>query len=583
MQHQWSILGCEPTTDVKAVKRAYAARLKFMRPEDDAQGFQRLREAYEWALKYGVVWAQHDQEDTDDADEYESTEEEPQAPVVYLPPNRPEAPVSFTPSVVFSVPPIPEPKPEPNPEPKPEPEPEPYLQPGIQFKPLLTLPDLPPNVSPGQLPGPVPGPPPGQPLSFQNPNPVTPMSAPPVSLPVAPQAHYVNVPLTHLLETRAEQVFLQALYEEAKAANRAARGDERVRNWLVAQPEFESLTGREALDNRLQAQLEEHRWPWPAVVACSQLLEWGTIGNPISEELHQAVRIARMQWRAALTPPVPWYELMSARSAAWNLLQPFQWPIALLRNMLPTRAKVDQIIHDVVDNQVDPAEVFNPEQVHFQNALRLPGFNWSKTCVMLTRCLVFPFLILGLFVATSPELSWRVPLIWSGISFGMWLAYAFYTGVHASIWLDLAQGSSRFYPVLRGLSGLIAGSIFLFWADVAWVKDTGQWVAIPCMLFAIAAGRTWPTNLVIPISAALAAGAVTQGIFKTVGFTPFILGGSIGALLSAYFTLRYYQKHPSEAQKPETSKTAWYEFGQKIPWWMIIWIGLALARVLSHR
>jgi len=42
-------LGIEPTSDLKVIKKAYAARLKHTRPDDDAAAYQALREAYEAA------------------------------------------------------------------------------------------------------------------------------------------------------------------------------------------------------------------------------------------------------------------------------------------------------------------------------------------------------------------------------------------------------------------------------------------------------------------------------------------------------------------------------------------------------
>jgi hypothetical protein len=58
----WDILGTEPTGDERAIKRAYAKRLKVTRPEDDPAAFQELREAYEYALRHAHLFAEESPE-----------------------------------------------------------------------------------------------------------------------------------------------------------------------------------------------------------------------------------------------------------------------------------------------------------------------------------------------------------------------------------------------------------------------------------------------------------------------------------------------------------------------------------------
>ena len=46
MTGAWTVLGIAPTADLVAIKKAYAARLKRTRPDDDAAAYQALRDAY---------------------------------------------------------------------------------------------------------------------------------------------------------------------------------------------------------------------------------------------------------------------------------------------------------------------------------------------------------------------------------------------------------------------------------------------------------------------------------------------------------------------------------------------------------
>ncbi|MBP3041681.1 hypothetical protein J9303_19765 [Bacillaceae bacterium Marseille-Q3522] len=47
----WDILEIEPTNNLAIIKKAYAKKLKIYHPEDDPEGYQRLREAYDRAVK----------------------------------------------------------------------------------------------------------------------------------------------------------------------------------------------------------------------------------------------------------------------------------------------------------------------------------------------------------------------------------------------------------------------------------------------------------------------------------------------------------------------------------------------------
>ncbi len=55
----WEILDLEgPTTDEKVIKKAYAARLRIVRPDEDQTGFMALRDAFERARTYARIHAE---------------------------------------------------------------------------------------------------------------------------------------------------------------------------------------------------------------------------------------------------------------------------------------------------------------------------------------------------------------------------------------------------------------------------------------------------------------------------------------------------------------------------------------------
>lgn len=56
-EQDWALLGIEPTTELAAIKKAYARKLKTTRPDDDADAYQALRGAYERVQQW-LAWQQ---------------------------------------------------------------------------------------------------------------------------------------------------------------------------------------------------------------------------------------------------------------------------------------------------------------------------------------------------------------------------------------------------------------------------------------------------------------------------------------------------------------------------------------------
>lgn len=69
----WNVLGLTPDADTRTIKRQYAALLKKTRPDDDPEGFQRLRDAYETALDWSQTPPAPESEDEASTPERDAT------------------------------------------------------------------------------------------------------------------------------------------------------------------------------------------------------------------------------------------------------------------------------------------------------------------------------------------------------------------------------------------------------------------------------------------------------------------------------------------------------------------------------
>ncbi len=563
MNYYWSILDITPTNDVKAIKRAYATQLKAHRPEDNAEHFQRLREAYEWACKIGVhqfqSWTDEEDKDVHDDVGYEANYDV--GGVICV-----EGGAEFTDVKIRT-------------------------QQIIRDAELTLAQSLP------ELDLILPSVPTHFPMTFEPPpSPSFPAHSPhPPALADVPETD--SFPAVPMLKASAP---LAAEGDIAYALNSdfSGRGMRlmaqfiaafwaqshqfktipEIQFWLQAQAEFESLQLRPNLEDALADAFTEQVWPWPAVLAAAELLDWGTIGNPVGDALNQAMQLAHLQQRAAITAKPRWHQILSKSAAAYFLLSPFTWPKTLLSAFLPRTQHIDELCDEVASAGVDPALVFNPQQIEFQRKLRRIDFNLPRVAFALTQFIGWPLLFSLLFIAVDGF----APLM--GLTFGLaffalWAGFVANRWYFRKIWTPCASGkASQAFWLGFGATLMIAC------ISAAFASPTFAILLAAFLLLAVA--QDFATALASGALGAIVALVIAAVLWPTQTTEKFALALPISlsvAVLCLYFIQRRMPaekllaslRSPRVRLKPAAQATV-----EKFNWWWII-AGIALMRLFA--
>ena len=550
MNYYWAMLHIAPTSDLKAIKRAYATQLKAHRPEDNAEHFQRLREAYEWACQIGVHCLDEEEEDEEDEeyDEYEDgsqIESESTVGATAKPDSADANPIvaQTAPELALIVASVPTHFP-------------------ITFEPpaSLNFPPLNPIFT-----------------DFADITEPPPFVANPVVAAVpAPEAHIAYAlstePVKPRIRTPAE--FLTNLW----TGSQPLKSIPEIQSWLQAQAEYESLQLRPNLEAMLAEAFTEQCWPWPVVLAVAELLEWGTIGNVVGNELNQAVQLAYLQQRAAITRKPSWHQLLSKTAAAYFLLTPFSWPQTLLSALLPRTQHIDELCDEVARAGVDPSLVFNPQQIEFQRTLRRINFNVPRIAYALMRLIGWPLLFSLLFI-TLDSTAPLVGLAFGVTCFAIWACYVANRLLFRMIWTPSPSGTGT-KAFWLGIGATIAAasiSAAFRWPNFAMLLAVFMLLAV-AQNFATAFASGALGTIVAMVSAAI--------IWPTQASEKFSFTIPIALSVVSMCLFVYQRRMPTEKllesliSPPARSKPPAAAAEGNFNWWWII-AGIALMRLFA--
>jgi hypothetical protein len=479
MHSPFSVLGIEPTSNARDVKRAYAAKLKTTRPEDDPAGFQQLREAYDAALE----WAEYlrNEEANQIAEvlkqQSDSTEQKPSQHNHEERRNEAPEPQSSTDSAgipYFSIsasilPLAPELKLDANSHEhvlmqqsdsteqvlkqqsdsteqvlKQQSDSTQQLaaNPAIEFSPMQ------PVVLRARD---------EQEVLTQPSNSTEQVEAPPTNPSIEDQSTSEPVtPREFALDGQSNsRKQIQALTTHVQLDDVEMISDHQIAIWLDqfrlrehGTPEaayaelrdeamFQSLAVRERLEFFAQQSLLAHEpWHWTALLAFEKSFDWHVVGNLPPANVQQQLAHAHMFHRLHQIPPPTSRFARNDEAMTYRLMRPLKTSDRYLLTVLPgAGASADRVFSWLRESGFEPQNILNAEHFQFWARVNSLESSWVKYGISMWRTVFICFLL-----ALIPGITARNPGLMAFVFFGLSI--------------NAIQVSTLFYVILQGVRWL---------------------------------------------------------------------------------------------------------------------------------
>lgn len=490
------LLAIAPTDDTRAIKKAYAARLKVVRPDDDPIAFQALRDAYTFAFEAAAFLRglpDHENQQKSDA---RAAQENSDIRVQYA-----------------------------------------------------TQSEIVPAGGPGAMDFESPS----HSLDSKLPQPAPLVAGPPVT-----RDGNVNAPFRPALlaiqdsapnpPLRSWPVMAQA-YAQLIVLNQAT-----ALAWLYAQPEFDFLANRSELSVQFQELALTLPLSWPKLAALSEFLDWGDAVSDVHPAVREKLHFSEMADEVQNRPvnqrylqelrSVParhgvlthWLglRLFSSDFPAWMLHQPFSWWLLVLSAFRPMLYQTNQILFQLHSLYVAPEELFNAKQLRAQQQLRYVGFNKFKAAQHLPRIVLLPLFFLAVLyfspLRKTPFDLADLVVVWvfSGCLAAAWLFVQLHQNHRIIIW-HLAQSQKAIQPLLW------LGTVAAIAAVLAFVGNpNAQLLANALSVFVVfCAVRHWAAGVLLALGTVTLARAVMFGS-ENIFAEPSAMQ-RVGVLLSLHF------------------------------------------------